>query len=141
MEWKKTLIGIKCKNVVDDIISKSCFLRHPLFRDFYMPFPKTTVDVRVLHTRNEFFSARKNLMPVTRVASKGANPHTRSIFEKNYLRYSVFFSGIPEINNSAIFSTYELSVIGLLKMPHRKSEDYIYFSCNVQIRICVVHTS
>ena len=24
-------------------------------------------------------------------ASKGANPHTRSIYEKNYLRYSVFF--------------------------------------------------
>jgi hypothetical protein len=41
-------------------------------------------------------------------ASKGANPHTRSIYEKNYLRYSVFFSGIPEINNSAIFSTYKL---------------------------------
>jgi hypothetical protein len=40
--------------------------------------------------------------------SKGANPRTRSMYEKNYLRYSVFFSGIPEINNSAIFSTYEL---------------------------------
>ena len=24
-------------------------------------------------------------------ASEGANPHTRSIYEKNYLRYSVFF--------------------------------------------------
>jgi hypothetical protein len=39
--------------------------------------------------------------------SEGAYPRTRSRYEKNYLRFLVFFSSIHEINNSAIFSTYE----------------------------------